>query len=139
MYLRLAATPAGQRGRPAGMTRRRIFLRACAAGLFLARSARAQRAAKTLRVGFLTYATPEQSTLLLREFTDGLREFGYVDGRTIVIEPHYGDGTLDHLPDQHDPPRGDLPIEPIYTNIFAPPLPQHKRFVQLGQTMRKLI
>src|SRR6202012_1409614 len=30
-------------------------------------------------------------------------------------------------------PDGSLPIVPIYTNIFAPPLPQPKRYVQLGQ------
>ena len=28
---------------------------------------------------------------------------------------------------------------PIYTNIFAPPLPRPERFVQLGQTIRELI
>ena len=36
-------------------------------------------------------------------------------------------------------PEADLPIVPIYTNIFAPPLPQPKRFIQLGQTIRELI
>jgi protocatechuate 4,5-dioxygenase beta chain len=36
-------------------------------------------------------------------------------------------------------PRNDLPIVPIYTNIFAPPLPQPKRFVELGRTIRQLI
>ena len=30
-------------------------------------------------------------------------------------------------------PQADLPIVPVYTNIFAPPLPQPKRFVQLGR------
>ena len=30
-------------------------------------------------------------------------------------------------------PQADLPIVPIYTNIFAPPLPQPKRFVAAGQ------
>lgn len=30
-------------------------------------------------------------------------------------------------------PEADLPIVPIYTNIFAPPLPQPKRFVQLAR------
>ena len=30
-------------------------------------------------------------------------------------------------------PEPDLPIVPIYTNIFAPPLHQPRRFVQLGQ------
>ena len=28
---------------------------------------------------------------------------------------------------------------PIYTNIFAPPLPQPKRFVQLGATIREIV
>lgn len=36
-------------------------------------------------------------------------------------------------------PEADLPIVPIYTNIFAPPLPQPKRFVQLGQALRDII
>ncbi|MFT3873615.1 MAG: hypothetical protein QM714_13395 [Nocardioides sp.] len=36
-------------------------------------------------------------------------------------------------------PQADLPIVPIYTNIFAPPLPQPKRFIQLGQTIREII
>jgi protocatechuate 4,5-dioxygenase beta chain len=36
-------------------------------------------------------------------------------------------------------PQADLPIVPVYTNIFAPPLPQPKRFVQLGQTIRELV
>src|SRR5215472_17465323 len=36
-------------------------------------------------------------------------------------------------------PQADLPIVPVYTNIFAPPLPQPKRYVQLGQTIRELV
>jgi protocatechuate 4,5-dioxygenase beta chain len=36
-------------------------------------------------------------------------------------------------------PQNDLPIVPVYTNIFAPPLPQPKRFVQLGYAIRKLV
>jgi protocatechuate 4,5-dioxygenase, beta chain len=36
-------------------------------------------------------------------------------------------------------PQNDLPIVPIYTNIFAPPLPQPKRFVQLGSMIRGLV
>src|SRR6201992_317643 len=34
-------------------------------------------------------------------------------------------------------PEADLPIVPIYTNIFAPPLPQPKRFVHLWRTVRE--
>jgi protocatechuate 4,5-dioxygenase beta chain len=36
-------------------------------------------------------------------------------------------------------PEADLPIVPIYTNIFAPPLPQPSRFVKLGETIRSIV
>jgi protocatechuate 4,5-dioxygenase, beta chain len=36
-------------------------------------------------------------------------------------------------------PEADLPIVPVYTNIFAPPLPQPRRFVELGRAIRTMI
>ena len=36
-------------------------------------------------------------------------------------------------------PQNDLPIVPIYTNIFAPPLPSPQRFYDLGRAIRKVI
>lgn len=36
-------------------------------------------------------------------------------------------------------PEADLPIVPIYTNIFAPPLPSPKRFWDLGRAIREII
>src|SRR5205823_12944738 len=36
-------------------------------------------------------------------------------------------------------PQADLPIVPVYTNIFAPPLPQPRRFVQLGRALRQMV
>ena len=36
-------------------------------------------------------------------------------------------------------PQADLPVVPVYTNIFAPPLPQPARFVQLGRELRRII
>src|ERR1700691_4564435 len=36
-------------------------------------------------------------------------------------------------------PEAALPIVPIYTNIFAPPLPQPKRYVQLGTMIREVV
>jgi ABC-type uncharacterized transport system substrate-binding protein len=78
---------------------RRAFVAALAGGLFSAPTvAQTQPAARAARVGFLTYGTPEQSASLLREFMEGLRELGYIAGRNIVIEPHYGDGTFSSLP-----------------------------------------
>lgn len=36
-------------------------------------------------------------------------------------------------------PDNDLPVVPIYTNIFAPPLPSPRRFYDLGVAIRKAI
>ena len=36
-------------------------------------------------------------------------------------------------------PAADLPVVPIYTNIFAPPLPQPARFVALGRELRRIV
>lgn len=36
-------------------------------------------------------------------------------------------------------PEADLPIVPIYTNIFAPPLPSPRRFYALGRAIREII
>ena len=36
-------------------------------------------------------------------------------------------------------PEADLPIVPVYTNIFAPPLPQPRRFVALGKAIREMV
>jgi len=59
--------------------------------------AQAQQPTKILRIGYLT-AT--RSTNLNRRdaFRQGLRELGYVEGKTIVIEYRYAEGKLDRLP-----------------------------------------
>ncbi|WP_066043306.1 extradiol ring-cleavage dioxygenase [Herbiconiux solani] len=36
-------------------------------------------------------------------------------------------------------PAADLPVVPIYTNIFAPPLPSPRRFYDLGRAIRSII
>lgn len=36
-------------------------------------------------------------------------------------------------------PDADLPVVPIYTNIFAPPLPSPRRFYELGRAIRTVI
>src|SRR5215475_65635 len=77
---------------------RRTFIRACAASLVIARTgADAQSSAKVYRVGYLTYGTPEQVAPLVRAFSEGLRELGYVEGYNLIVERHYGDGTLNRL------------------------------------------
>lgn len=85
---------------PAGAIDRRIFAAALASGLVIAPSvAEAQPSAAVPRIGYLSFATAEQSAALLRELVEGLRQLGHVDGRSIVIEPHYGDGTQNRIPE----------------------------------------
>lgn len=57
---------------------------------------RAQSALRTWRIGVL--APVSASDTLLDEFRRGLRELGYVEGRTIEVEYVYGEGELDRLP-----------------------------------------
>jgi putative ABC transport system substrate-binding protein len=51
---------------------------------------------KTPRIGVLIPANPEP---WLREFREGLRELGYIDGRNIAIELRSADGQPNLLPD----------------------------------------
>src|SRR6185295_15136258 len=65
--------------------------------VFLPAGSVAQQAANIPKVGFL--AGPSVSSQLPRTeaFRQGLREFGYVEGKNIVIEWRYADGKLDRL------------------------------------------
>jgi putative ABC transport system substrate-binding protein len=61
--------------------------------------AQAQQPSKIPRIGFL--ATVSLSTISDRveAFRQGLRELGYVEGKTIVIEYRWAEGRVDRLPD----------------------------------------
>ena len=59
-------------------------------------AAEAQPAGRVYRIGWLhPQALPKQ---WLAGFDQGLREFGYVGGKDLVIERRWGDGNLDRLP-----------------------------------------
>jgi putative ABC transport system substrate-binding protein len=53
---------------------------------------------KLPRIGFLAGSPPAALSGRIEAFRDGLRERGYVDGKTIVVEYRYGDGKLERLP-----------------------------------------
>jgi len=71
-------------------------------GLLLALSfpAKAQQPKKIPRIGFLTTASASdpQTTVRLDAFRQGLRDRGYVEGKTVNIDYRYADGKLERLP-----------------------------------------
>jgi putative tryptophan/tyrosine transport system substrate-binding protein len=80
------------------MITRRVFIRTLAGGLVaVPLAASAQQAAKVARIGYLgadRAAVPH----LHEAFRQGLRDLGYVEGRTLVIEYRDAEGKLDRLP-----------------------------------------
>ena len=60
-------------------------------------TANAQQAEKTPRVGLL--GSYSQASPLYKEFRQGLRELGYIEGKNLIIEERYAQGNLDRLPE----------------------------------------
>ena len=60
--------------------------------------ARAQQAAQTPRIGFLGNSTPELEANLIGPFREGLAEFGYIEGSTIVTEYRWAEGKYERFP-----------------------------------------
>jgi len=61
--------------------------------------AAAQQPKKVPRIGILLPNPPAVSPQLVKAFHQGLRELGYVEGRSIVIEYRFGEGKSDRYPD----------------------------------------
>ena len=58
-----------------------------------------QQPAKVPRIGWLSIAShTAEVSHLLEAFSQGLRELGYVEGRTITIEYRFADGRPERLP-----------------------------------------
>ncbi|MEX3985467.1 ABC transporter substrate-binding protein [Paraburkholderia sp. EG287A] len=64
---------------------------------FLLPPSEAQQAAKIPRIGFL--APQGRSLPLFDAFRKGLANFGYIDGKNIVIEPRFAEGHYERFPE----------------------------------------
>jgi ABC-type uncharacterized transport system substrate-binding protein len=60
--------------------------------------AAAQQPTKIPRIGYLGATSPSVNAARIEAFRQGLRELGYVEGKTIVIEYRYAEGKLDRIP-----------------------------------------
>ncbi len=76
---------------------RRHFLIAAGALLAAPLAAEAQQVPKIARIGYLLPATPAAAAHLPEVFRQGLRELGYVDGKTFVLEVRYGEGRAERI------------------------------------------
>jgi putative ABC transport system substrate-binding protein len=70
----------------------------CAMLFALSYSASAQQPTKVPRIGFLATVSPSTISDRVEAFRQGLRELGYVEGKSIVIEWRYAEGKADRLP-----------------------------------------
>jgi len=52
---------------------------------------------RLVRIGILSLGTPASTTTQLEALRGGLRDLGYVDGQTIILEPRFAEGR----PEQH--------------------------------------
>ena len=81
------------------MDRRRFLLTSLVGAFAAPFAANAQQAGKVAKIGLLTPSSPAGSGHLVEAFRQGLRELGYVEGKTVVVEARYGDGRTERLPE----------------------------------------
>ena len=80
------------------LVQRRDFLLAVGALLAAPLAARAQQAAKTARIGYLSPNAAAVNPRLVEAFRQGLGDLGYVEGRNLLIEFRSAEGKSERLP-----------------------------------------
>jgi putative ABC transport system substrate-binding protein len=60
--------------------------------------AEAQGPTKVARVGWMSRGGPTAKDANMDAFRQGMRELGYVEGQSFVMEPRYADGKNDLMP-----------------------------------------
>lgn len=77
---------------------RRAFLGSTLALVSWPRRLTAQAGVRVARIGWLTAQRPASLAPYVEAFRAGLAQFGYVDGRNLVIESRYGEDAIDRVP-----------------------------------------
>jgi putative ABC transport system substrate-binding protein len=60
----------------------------------------AQAPTKVARIGWMSRGNPTASDATMDAFRQGMRELGYVEGQTFVMEPRYAGGKRELMPEQ---------------------------------------
>jgi putative ABC transport system substrate-binding protein len=79
------------------MDRRRFLLTSLAGAMAAPLVAEAQRAGKIWRIGYLTSGFKDAPTPGLMQFTQSLRDLGYVEGRNVLLEIRYAEGRTERF------------------------------------------
>src|SRR5262249_48638563 len=61
--------------------------------------AQAQQSTKIARIGYLSPGDPVSRVYRIEAFRQGLKEFGYIEGRNIIIEYRFAEARMDRLPE----------------------------------------
>jgi len=77
---------------------RRAFLSGGLALLAAPLAAEAQQAGKAVKIGVLLPQSASLSVPMVTALRDGLKQLGYIEGQSIVIEYRFADGKFDRLP-----------------------------------------
>jgi putative tryptophan/tyrosine transport system substrate-binding protein len=78
---------------------RRAFVTGLGAALAAPLGGEAQQAAKIWRIGYLSSSSAERERTRIAAFQQGLRELGYLEGHSVLIEQRYAGGEFERLPD----------------------------------------
>ena len=78
---------------------RRTFVLSSLATLILPCPARAQRSAKVPRIGWLSAGSADIDSSLLAGLRQGLKELGYAEGKSFVLDERYTGGRPEKLAD----------------------------------------
>ncbi|HKF74137.1 MAG TPA: ABC transporter substrate-binding protein [Stellaceae bacterium] len=79
--------------------RRRDFVTLFCSAAAWPLAAAAQTSPKIPRVGFIGGARPTETAHVFEAFRQGLRELGYVEGQTIMLEVRWAEGRLERIPE----------------------------------------
>lgn len=77
---------------------RRRFLAIISTAVLAAAHAAASQGQKVPRIGFLGNSTAALEANLVAPFREGLREAGYIEGRNVVIDYRWAEGTYERFP-----------------------------------------